>query len=151
MSEWLSSAEALARLGVRPQTLYAYVSRGRVRAEADPVEPRRSRYRASDIAALSARRARGRRAADVAAHALAARAAADPAAHGRAAADLATEAAMLLDLMAAAVAGEAAHVAGEEEAEGPIHERLGRAWRVRREDWDLIRRALVLLADHELN
>ena len=53
MTEWLKSNEALARLGVRSQTLYAYVSRGRVRAEPDPGDPRRSRYRASDIAALT--------------------------------------------------------------------------------------------------
>jgi citrate synthase len=30
---WLSTAEATARLGVKPQTLYAYVSRGLVRRE----------------------------------------------------------------------------------------------------------------------
>jgi citrate synthase len=71
MNEWLTADEALARLGVRAQTLYAYVSRGRVRAEPDPLEPRRSRYRASDIAALTARRARGRKAADVARAAIA--------------------------------------------------------------------------------
>jgi citrate synthase len=213
MPDWLSTEEALSRLGVRAQTLYAYVSRGRVRAQADPDEPRRSRYRASDIAALTTRKRRGRRAADVAAHAiawgepvlasaittvadgrlyyrgkdavrlaqtetleavarllrgglgtapdeiavppagttmrgrafaaLAARAEAEPAARGRSPAELAGEAAALLDVMANAVAGEA--------DEGPIHERLGRAWRAPREDWDLIRRSLVLLADHELN
>ena len=66
MTDWLSTKEALTRLRVRPQTLYAYVSRGRLRAEPDPVEPRRSRYRASDVAALAERKARGRKAADVA-------------------------------------------------------------------------------------
>src|ERR1700733_3416897 len=66
MADWLSAEEALTRLRVRPQTLYAYVSRGRVRAEADPAEPRRSRYRASDVAALTDRKARGRQAGDVA-------------------------------------------------------------------------------------
>ncbi len=71
MTEWLKADEALARLGVRPQTLYAYVSRGRVYAEPDPRDPRRSRYRASDIAALRVRKARGRKAADVAADAIA--------------------------------------------------------------------------------
>ena len=59
MTEWLIAGEALRRLGVRPQTLYAYVSRGRVHAEPDPGDPRRSRYRASDIAALRMRKARG--------------------------------------------------------------------------------------------
>jgi len=42
-----------------------------VRAEPDPADPRRSRYRASDIAALAVRKARGRKAADVAADAIA--------------------------------------------------------------------------------
>ena len=50
VTEWLGAGEALERLGIRSQTLYAYVSRGRVHAEADPDDPRRSRYRASDIA-----------------------------------------------------------------------------------------------------
>src|SRR5258708_26231644 len=71
MSDWLSAEQALARLRVRPQTLYAYVSRGRLRAEPDPLEPRRSRYRAGDVAALAERKARGRKAADVAVAAIA--------------------------------------------------------------------------------
>jgi citrate synthase len=220
MSDWISAEEALSRLRVRPQTLYAYVSRGRVRAEPDPVEPRRSRYRASDVAALTERKARGRKAADVAIAAIAwgepvlasaittvqggrlyyrgqdaarlsdsatleevarllrggvglppdegqsapagptaqsrafaafaLRAAVDPPAQGRSPAALASEAARLLDLMAAAVAGPEGQVQREEEA-GAIHERLGRAWRAPRDQWDAIRRALVLLADHELN
>ncbi len=70
-NDWVDAGEALRRLGVRPQTLYAYVSRGRVRAEPDPVEPRRSRYRTSDIAALAQRKSRGRKAAAVAAEAIA--------------------------------------------------------------------------------
>ncbi len=220
MPDWISAEEALTRLRVRPQTLYAYVSRGRVRAEPDPHEPRRSRYRASDVAALTERKARGRKAADVARGAMAwgepvlasaittvrdgklyyrgqdavalsqtatleavarllrgglglppdevqasppgrtarsrafaafaQRADADPPAQGRGQEDLARDAARLLDLMAAAVAGPEGHVQREEEA-GAIHERLGRAWRAPRSEWDAIRRALVLLADHELN
>ncbi|HEY1751050.1 MAG TPA: citrate synthase family protein [Caulobacteraceae bacterium] len=220
MADWLSADEAMARLRVRPQTLYAYVSRGRVRAEPDPVEPRRSRYRASDVAALAERKARGRKAGDVARAAIAwgepvlasaittvrdgrlwyrgedavrlaetatleaaarllrggvglppgepldapagataearafaafaARAATDPPAQARSAEDLAGEAARLLDLMATAVAGREGAVPREED-EGPIHERLARAWRAPRDGWDAIRRALVLLADHELN
>ena len=67
----MTAEEALARLRVRPQTLYAYVSRGRVRAEPDPAEPRRSRYRMSDVAALAERNRRGRKAADVASAAIA--------------------------------------------------------------------------------
>jgi citrate synthase len=220
MTDWLSAEEALSRLRVRPQTLYAYVSRGRVRAEADPAEPRRSRYRASDVAALTDRKARGRKAADVALSAIdwgepvlasaittvsdgrlyyrgqdavrlaetatleevarllrggiglppdhiqhapagpsaqarafaafAAHATTDPTTEGRTQAELADEAARLLDLMAAAVAGHEGAVPREED-QGPIHERLGRAWRAPRDGWDAIRRALVLLADHELN
>jgi len=220
MADWLSAEEALTRLRVRPQTLYAYVSRGRLRAEPDPVEPRRSRYRASDVAALTEKKSRGRKAADVAVAAIAwgepvlasaittvrdgrlyyrgqdavrlshtatleevarllrgglglppdegqtapagltaqsrafaafaLRADADPPAHGRRPEELASEAARLLDLMAAAVAGPEGHVQREEEA-GAIHQRLGRAWRTPRDQWDALRRALVLLADHELN
>src|SRR5580693_6977721 len=71
MTDWLNADEALSRLRVRPQTLYAYVSRGRLRAESDPAEPRRSRYRASDVAALAERKARGRKASDVAVGAIA--------------------------------------------------------------------------------
>jgi len=203
----------MVRLRVRPQTLYAYVSRGRLRAEPEPADPRRSRYRASDVAALAERQGRGRKAADVARAAiawgepvltsaittiqdgelfyrgrnvrdlarvetlesvarllrgglgdppsavqkaptgrsakarafaaLALRVGSDGPAAGRAAEDLAGEAAELLDLMAAALLGE--------EEEGPLHERVGRAWRAPREAWDLLRQALVLLADHELN
>ncbi|HXV00107.1 MAG TPA: citrate synthase [Caulobacteraceae bacterium] len=210
MTEWLKSGEALQRLGVRSQTLYAYVSRGRVHAEADPDDPRRSRYRASDIAALRVRKSRGRKAADVAADAIAwgepvlassittvadgrlyyrgrdaARLAesetlesvarllrggaghamrrtlrptppaagtmrerafaalAMRAATAPAAADPADEAAGLLDILADAITGE---IGG-----GPIHERLGRAWGCGPAGIDLVRRALVLLADHELN
>lgn len=60
MSEWLTREEALARLNVRPQTLYAYVSRGRIGMRPDSADPRRSQYRADDIAGLTIRRARGR-------------------------------------------------------------------------------------------
>ncbi|ESZ26910.1 hypothetical protein X734_13210, partial [Mesorhizobium sp. L2C084A000] len=60
MSEWLSREEALERLKVRAQTLYAYVSRGRIGMRPDRADPRRSQYRADDIEALATRRARGR-------------------------------------------------------------------------------------------
>jgi citrate synthase len=215
MTEWLKTGEALQRLGVRSQTLYAYVSRGRVHAEADPEDPRRSRYRASDIAALRVRKARGRKAADVAADAiawgepvlassittvadgrlyyrgrnaarladsetlesvarllrggtgvamrrtlrpfppaaegmrerafaaLALRAAIAAPARDLTAQALADEAAGLLDILADAVVGE---IGG-----GPIHERLAQAWGCGATGASLIRRALVLMADHELN
>jgi len=217
MPDWISADTARARLGVRAQTLYAYVSRGRLRVRADPEDPRRSLYRASDVAALGERKARGRKAADVAAGAiawgepvldsaittvsggrlyyrgrdavdlsgsetlestarllrgghgaalkrserpppppagdmraraflaLAERAGSDPSALGRPALALAVEAATLLDVLADAVAGE---IGG-----GPIHVRLASAWgrHASGPAADLIRRALVLLADHELN
>ena len=50
---WIGRGEALARLGVKAQTLYAYVSRGRIAARPDPEDPRRSLYAVSDIARLS--------------------------------------------------------------------------------------------------
>ena len=215
MTDWLTAREAMARLGVRAQTLYAYVSRGQVHAEPDPADPRRRRYRSGDIQALTARKARGRKAARVAESAiawgepvltsaittvadgrlyyrgfdavvlaetetfegvarllrgddgvarrhtrrppppegptprarafaaLAARAAFDPPARGRSAAELALEGATLLDIVADAVTGAT--------WSGPIHERLGRAWDCGRTGCDLIRRTLILLADHELN
>ena len=63
---WVERDTALARLGVRPQTLYAYVSRGRIGMRPDPTDPRRSLYSADDLEALVTRRARGRRRAVVA-------------------------------------------------------------------------------------
>jgi citrate synthase len=56
VSGYLSAAEAAAALGVKPATLYAYVSRGLIRSEASG--SRRRRYHAEDIAALRRRRAR---------------------------------------------------------------------------------------------
>src|SRR5262245_7741494 len=61
MTDWIDRATALATLGVRAQTLYAYVSRGRIGAQPDPADPRRSLYRAADVATLLSRRRRGRR------------------------------------------------------------------------------------------
>ena len=55
---WLPRAEVLARLGVKPQTLYAYVSRGRITARPDPDNPRCSLYAAEDVARLLDRSAR---------------------------------------------------------------------------------------------
>jgi citrate synthase len=69
-ADWIAAEEARDRLGVRPQTLYAYVSRGRVQVRADPRDPRRSLYRAADIAALAQRKSRSRKVSDVAAGAI---------------------------------------------------------------------------------
>lgn len=49
---WIGRTEALKRLGVKTQTLYAYVSRGRIAARPDPTDPRRSLYAESDIERL---------------------------------------------------------------------------------------------------
>lgn len=57
---WLPAADALALMQVRPQTLYANVSRGRVRAKPDPADPRRSLYHRDDVQRIAAR-TRGRR------------------------------------------------------------------------------------------
>ncbi|WP_091742205.1 citrate synthase [Phenylobacterium immobile] len=215
--EWIDAAGACERLGIRPQTLYAYVSRGRLAARADPIDPRRSLYRVGDLEALSARRSRSRKVSEVAAGAiawgepvlesqitavirgrlyyrgrdairlaetetlesvarllrggdgvalkrddrprpptgdalrgrlfaaLAARAAGDPPALGRSPHVLAVEAATLLDVVADAVCGQV--------ASGAIHIRLAMAWGQGPggAGADLIRRALVLIADHELN
>ncbi|MDR3507780.1 MAG: citrate synthase family protein [Caulobacteraceae bacterium] len=215
MTEWLTAGEAQARLGVRPQTLYAYVSRGRIEARPDAGDPRKSLYRAEDVARLAVRKARGRKPALVAQDAiawgepvlasaittvrhgrlyyrgrdaetlavgeslesiarllrggdgvslkrrlkapradgvtgrarafaaLAARAGADAPARGRAPIALAAEAAGLLDAFADAVAGATDG--------GLIHQRLAAAWSQDEAGAELIRRALVLLADHELN
>lgn len=51
-SGWIGRGEALARLGVKTQTLYAYVSRGRITARPDPADPRRSLYATGDIERL---------------------------------------------------------------------------------------------------
>ena len=56
---WISRSEALKRLEVKPQTLYAYVSRQRIAAKSDPDAPRKSLYALDDIERL-ARRAPGR-------------------------------------------------------------------------------------------
>ncbi|MGX5826142.1 citrate/2-methylcitrate synthase [Mesorhizobium sp. 43Arga] len=214
MSEWLSREEALERLRVRPQTLYAYVSRGRIGMRPDRADPRRSQYRADDIAALATRRARGRSPSAIAESAIAwgepsiataistvwhghliyrGRNAAVLADHatleetaavlwglpepvrfetplpdavrqsgrapafaqlallagqsrpslGRSAASLCADAARAIGVLAGALGAEA--------GPDPVHRRLARGWSVDDAGADAIRRALVLLADHELN
>lgn len=64
---WLTAAQALRILGVRPQTLYANVSRRRIRARPDPKDPRRSLYHESDVDKLARSRAGARKAERVAA------------------------------------------------------------------------------------
>jgi citrate synthase len=61
--KWFTAEQALKFLGVRPQTLYANVSRGRIRAKPDPADSRRSLYNGTDVARLAERRG-GRRPAE---------------------------------------------------------------------------------------
>lgn len=51
-NRWAPRTEVLSLLGVKTQTLYAYVSRGRIAARPDPANPRRSLYALSDVARL---------------------------------------------------------------------------------------------------
>jgi citrate synthase len=67
---WMTGAQALAVLGVQPQTLYANVSRGRIRAKPDPEDSRRSLYNSEDVKRLASRAAGRRPAASVAAAAI---------------------------------------------------------------------------------
>lgn len=54
-------AEVRSRLGVRAQTVYAYVSRGKLEVTPDPADTRRSLYRAEDVAVLTKRKQAGRK------------------------------------------------------------------------------------------
>ena len=208
--DWLTAHEALALLGTQPQTLYANVSRGRIKARRDPADSRKSLYRGDDVRRL-AQRAAGRRRQDaVAAQAMQwgdpvlrtsistvadgrllyrghdacalaeaatlegiasllwqtpcdlpsypssgageglpaafvalARRAAEPMPMGRSPAGLAREASLILGALARALAGGS-------QGDEMLHVRLARRWG-RPDAADIIRRALVLLADHELN
>jgi citrate synthase len=53
----LSARQAAARLGVSLPTLYAYVSRGQLRSEPDPADPRARLYPEAEVAALVRRKA----------------------------------------------------------------------------------------------
>lgn len=214
MTEWVTREEALARLKVRAQTLYAYVSRGRIGMRPDQADPRRSQYRADDIAALATRRARGPSPQAIAESAIAwgepaistsistilhgclvyrgrdavalsgavtledtasllwasdapvsfvSTDSRDVRASGRhsAFARLAERAAggrpslgrrpALLHQDAAGAIGTLAGALGAVTGAGAVHQRLAQGWSVDAAGADLIRRALVLLADHELN
>jgi len=64
---WLTTEQALAALGTKPQTLYANVSRGRIKARPDPADSRRSLYLREDIERLAEHHRGRRKATDVAA------------------------------------------------------------------------------------
>ena len=53
--------EVCRLLDVRPQTVYAYVSRGKLEVMPDPADTRRSLYRAEDVAGLTRRKKAGRK------------------------------------------------------------------------------------------
>ena len=61
MRNWITLTEAARQLDVRAQTVYAYVSRGRITVMPDPRDPRKSLYRASDVAALRRKKQVGRK------------------------------------------------------------------------------------------
>lgn len=211
--DWISIDDALGELSVQKQTLYAYVSRGLVRAKPDADDPRRSLYSASDVRNLKGRRRGARRRSEVAAGAiawgepvldsaistvrggqlivrgkpieqlaakstledmarllwnadavpaitpspkttgptpkarafamLARRAGEDPPSLGRSPTALRADAWSILSEFADVLSGQPGR--------GAFHERLARAWKLGPAQAQLIRRALVLMADHELN
>lgn len=208
MAKWMDRQTAVKTLGVRPQTLYAYVSRGRIEMMPDPADPRRSLYRADDIADLTTRRARGRTTARIAASTIAwgepvIATGISTVRHGRliyrgkdavasaATATLEETAALLwqstesitfptaavdvadpfcalaalaatshpmlgrstsrLQQDAAVAIGHLAASFGIDGEPEPLHQRVGRRWRLSAAGAECVRQALVLVADHELN
>jgi citrate synthase len=215
MATWMTLDEATKALGVRPQTIYAYVSRGRIGVSPDPQDSRRSLYRAEDVGNLVQRKASGRTRATLAATtlfgsepsiptsistfaggrlfyrgvdvvALAATASLEDAAHllwateqpvrfppgadansklppgrvraftelaaltasghstrGRVARVLLEEAAGLVGRLASAFGASG-------DAQLMLHDRLARGWGLPRTVAGLLRKTLVLLADHEI-
>lgn len=67
---WLTATEALRMLGVRPQTLYANVSRNKIRAKPDPKDSRRSLYHDADVRKMARQHGGRRKATAVAAAAI---------------------------------------------------------------------------------
>lgn len=55
MSEWMTAAEAVERLGITRATLYAYVSRGLLRSSSMPGSSREHRYSSDDVERLRGR------------------------------------------------------------------------------------------------
>lgn len=67
---WVSAERAIERLGINRATLYAYVSRGRIRSEPVPGKSRRRQYSSEDIERLLQRTSERKDPAKAAAHAL---------------------------------------------------------------------------------
>lgn len=214
MASWISMDEACSLLGVRPQTVYAYVSRGKLEVAPDPSDSRRSLYRAEDVAALAKRKQAGRKHETLAANTLFGAEPSVPTAlctffkgrpyyRGKDAVALAAtasleDAAQLLwgaeqavDFTAALPAhagikpgresafialaglaagghstrgrltrvlhaecqglvGQMANAFGAKPGPKPLHERFAQGWKQPRRVAELLRTAMVLLADHEL-
>ncbi len=216
MRTWITLTEAVRQLGVQAQTVYAYVSRGNIAVMPDPDDPRKSLYRAEDVAALCRKKQVGRKREALAAGtifgaepciysgittfskgrayyrgrdsivlsdtatledvaailwnargpvsfetdgvalqteergrrcafmSLAALAANGLSTHGRTDYALHAETGRLVALVAQAFGAKC------DGAAAPMHERLALGWGQDAEGADLIRRALVLVADHEL-
>jgi citrate synthase len=71
VKNWMTQEEACEALGVRKQTLYAYVSRGQIEVRWDPDHTSRKLYRASDISMLTKKRDLGRARKNIAASTMA--------------------------------------------------------------------------------
>lgn len=67
----MTQEEACEALGVRRQTLYAYVSRGQIEVRGDPQHANRNLYRAADISTLLKKRSLGRARKNIAASTMA--------------------------------------------------------------------------------
>ena len=50
---WITAHEAVELTGVRMQTLYAYVSRGKIRSRQDGADSRRSLYHRDDVVRMA--------------------------------------------------------------------------------------------------
>jgi citrate synthase len=212
MATWISMSEACRLLGVRQQTLYAYVSRGKLQVMPDPADTRRSLYRAEDVAGLAKRKQAGRKHETLAANTLFGAEPSIPTAlcaffrgrphyRGRDAVDMARsasleEAAQLLwgaeqavdfasptpilgkpgrlaafnALAGLAAAGHSTHgrltrvlhnegqglvgqlanAFGAHPGRQPLHLRFAKGWKQSTRVAELLRTAMVLLADHEL-
>nr|WP_318384026.1 citrate synthase family protein [uncultured Enterobacter sp.] len=61
VAPWLTLEEVQAFLGLRAQTIYAYVSRGLIAAHPDPHNVRRSLYSAENIQSLKEKKQQGRK------------------------------------------------------------------------------------------
>jgi citrate synthase len=204
--------EACELLGVRPQTIYAYVSRGKLEVAPDPADTRKSLYRAEDVAALAKRKQAGRKHETVATNTLFGAEPSIPTAlcaffkgrpyyRGKDAISLAASATLeevaqllwdagqavdfsssesfpgkpgrvqaftalaglaaeghstrgrltrVLHSEGQRLVGQMANAFGAKQGNKPLHLRFAQGWKLSPEVADLLRTAMVLLADHEL-